>query len=86
MIIFADYPQIPLYGILPDKFAMLPTTAMPLSHYRESLGCCISLPTSLGRRGVLDTKTAELNERENAVITEAAGKIRAVMEGLANPN
>ncbi len=48
----------------------------PISHWIEEMGCCLSLPVVLGRKGVLRTLRMPLNEEEQASLAESASTLR----------
>ncbi|KAF4565378.1 hypothetical protein EYR40_002629 [Pleurotus pulmonarius] len=48
----------------------------PISHWIEEMGCCLSLPVVLGRKGVLRTLRMPLNEEEQASLAESASALR----------
>ncbi|KAI5449202.1 hypothetical protein NCC49_005239 [Naganishia albida] len=56
---------------------------IPVSHWQEQYGCCLSLPVVLGRNGVVETLPFTLEEEENAALERSAGCIREVMESCA---
>lgn len=53
---------------------------MPLSHFQENLGCCLSLPAIVGRQGVVGEFPLFLNEKEEAFLAASASSLRAVVE------
>ncbi|KAH0566478.1 hypothetical protein GP486_000120 [Trichoglossum hirsutum] len=55
----------------------------PLSHWQESLKCCLSLPAILGRSGVLSTIPTPLSEGERALIEKSAKEMRQVVHQCA---
>jgi L-lactate dehydrogenase len=52
---------------------------LPLSHWQENLGCCLSLPVVLGRKGVLPFPV-DLEESELQFLVQSAKALRAVIE------
>lgn len=56
---------------------------IPVSHWQEEYGCCLSLPVVLGRSGVAETLPFTLEAEEKAALERSAGCIREVMEGCA---
>lgn len=54
---------------------------LPLSHWREELGCCLSLPAVLGRGGVLRSMEMGLNSEEQGFLEDSARALRGVVEG-----
>lgn len=53
---------------------------MPLSHWSQKLGCCLSLPAIVGRQGVVGEFPLFLNEKEEAFLAASANSLRAVVE------
>jgi L-lactate dehydrogenase len=51
----------------------------PVSHWQEKLGVCLSLPTVLGRAGVVRTVECPLNEEEEAKLEESAKALREMV-------
>lgn len=56
---------------------------LPVSHWREELGCCLSLPAVLGRKGVVAGLPFKLDEGEQAALEKSAKSIRDVMATCA---
>jgi L-lactate dehydrogenase len=52
---------------------------LPLSHWQENLGCCLSLPVVLGRKGV-SPFPVDLEENELQFLVQSAKALRAVIE------
>jgi L-lactate dehydrogenase len=52
----------------------------PVSHWIESLGCCLSLPAVLGRKGVLRTIDLPLNKEASEKLEQSAAEIRKGVE------
>lgn len=52
---------------------------LPLSHWQEQLGCCLSLPAILGRKGVEPWKV-ELSESEQRFLLESAKGLREIIK------
>lgn len=53
----------------------------PLSFYQPSLGCCLSMPAVVGRRGIVKPMPIELDEAEQAELEKCAHGLRGVIEG-----
>lgn len=54
----------------------------PVSHFQPELGCCLSLPAVLGRKGALRTVPLELSEEEQATLTATAKELKANIDRL----
>ncbi|RVX73102.1 hypothetical protein B0A52_02228 [Exophiala mesophila] len=52
----------------------------PISHWNEELGCCLSLPVVLGRKGVVRTLKIPLNEEEQKLLRNSAKTLRALID------
>jgi L-lactate dehydrogenase len=52
----------------------------PISHYLEDLGCCLSLPVVLGRKGVVRTFKLPLSDEENEALQESAKNLKEVVK------
>ena len=52
---------------------------LPVSHWREELECCLSLPAVLGRKGVVGGLPFKLDEGEQDALEKSAKSIRDVM-------
>lgn len=52
----------------------------PLSHFQDNLGCCLSLPVVLGRKGILRTISPALNSEEETKLLESGNALREVVE------
>lgn len=52
---------------------------LPLSHWQEDLGCCLSLPAVLGRKGTSEFPV-DLNETELQFLVQSANALRLVIE------
>lgn len=52
----------------------------PISHWRKDLGCCLSLPVVLGRKGVVRALPANLNEDERKALEKSANSLRDVIK------
>lgn len=56
-------------------------TVRPLSFYEPSLGCCLSMPAVVGRKGIVKPMPIELDEQEQAELDKCAKGLRGVIEG-----
>ncbi|KAF2255256.1 l-lactate dehydrogenase-like protein [Trematosphaeria pertusa] len=56
-------------------------TVRPLSFYQPELGCCLSMPAVIGRRGIIRKMPVQLNEEEQTELEACARGLRAVLEG-----
>ncbi|OCT53148.1 L-lactate dehydrogenase A [Cladophialophora carrionii] len=81
-VLYDNKAQVPLFGRMPDHATALPPGPMPISHFQEKLGCCISLPALLGREGVVRTVQVKLEEREEKKLARAGVNIRETVERL----
>ena len=53
----------------------------PLSFYQPELGCCLSMPAVVGRKGIVKPMPIELDEHEQAELRKCAHGLRGVIEG-----
>ena len=53
----------------------------PLSFYQPELGCCLSMPAVVGRRGIVKAMPVELDEGERAELESCARGLRGIIEG-----
>ncbi|EXJ63776.1 hypothetical protein A1O7_00111 [Cladophialophora yegresii CBS 114405] len=81
-IIYDNKAPVPLFGRMPDHATALPLGPMPINHFQEKLGCCVSLPALLGRQGVVRTVQVKLEEREEKKLARAAVSVRETVERL----
>ena len=51
----------------------------PISHWVPELGCCLSLPVELGRRGIARTLPLQHDEEENEALARSAETLRGVI-------
>lgn len=51
----------------------------PISHWIEDMGCCLSLPVVLGRRGVVRALNMPLNEEERKLLAHSADTLRKLI-------
>ncbi|KAF2200807.1 l-lactate dehydrogenase-like protein [Delitschia confertaspora ATCC 74209] len=56
-------------------------TVRPISFYQPSLGCCLSMPCVLGRKGVERAMPIILDETEQRELEDCAKNLRSVIEG-----
>lgn len=54
----------------------------PISHFSEKLGCCLSLPVVLGRKGVVRAIPVPLSTEEDAALEKSAAGLREVIAGV----
>jgi L-lactate dehydrogenase len=54
----------------------------PISHFSEKLGCCLSLPVVLGRKGIVRTIPLPLSEDETLALEKSAESLHEVIEGV----
>ena len=52
---------------------------LPLSHWQEHLGCCLSLPAVLGRKGIVPFPV-DLDETERTFLLKSAKALREIIE------
>lgn len=53
----------------------------PLSFYQPELGCCLSMPAVVGRKGIVKAMPVQLDEGERAELESCARGLRGVIEG-----
>ncbi|KAI4613780.1 hypothetical protein J4E83_007382 [Alternaria metachromatica] len=53
----------------------------PLSFYQPELGCCLSMPAVVGRKGIIKAMPVQLDEVEKAQLEACAKGLRGVIEG-----
>lgn len=53
----------------------------PLSFYQPELGCCLSMPAVVGRKGIVRPMPIELDQSEKAELQSCAKGLRAIIEG-----
>lgn len=56
-------------------------TVRPLSFYQPELGCCLSMPAVIGRRGIIRKMPVQLDETEKKDLEDCAKNLRGVIEG-----
>jgi L-lactate dehydrogenase len=54
----------------------------PISHWVPSLGCCLSLPVVLGRRGAARVLPITLSEGEQKALENSANTLRQVITSV----
>lgn len=52
---------------------------LPISHWQEEFNCCLSLPTILGRKGIVGTFPLNLDASEQAFLSESAKTLQQVI-------
>ncbi|KAH8781750.1 lactate dehydrogenase/glycoside hydrolase [Hyaloscypha sp. PMI_1271] len=52
---------------------------LPLSHWQEDLGCCLSLPAILGRKGI-SPFPVDLDETEHQFLVQSAQALRLIIK------
>ncbi|KAJ3454200.1 hypothetical protein MRS44_018094 [Fusarium solani] len=52
----------------------------PVSHYQQELGCCLSLPAVIGRKGVVSTMQRPLDSEEESRIARSAKDLKGIIE------
>jgi len=55
----------------------------PISHWNEEMGCCLSLPVVLGRKGIVRTLDIPLNDEERQMLNKSAKALRGFIEEAA---
>ncbi|KAF1943478.1 l-lactate dehydrogenase-like protein [Clathrospora elynae] len=53
----------------------------PLSFYQPELGCCLSMPAVVGRKGIIKAMPVQLDAEEQAQLEACAKGLRGVIEG-----
>ncbi|KAL6709718.1 hypothetical protein ACN47E_001147 [Coniothyrium glycines] len=53
----------------------------PLSFYQPELGCCLSMPAVVGRKGIVKAMPIQLDEEEREELEKCAKGLRGVIEG-----
>jgi L-lactate dehydrogenase len=53
----------------------------PLSFYQPELGCCLSMPAVVGRRGIVKAMPVQLDGEEQAQLEACAKGLRGVIQG-----
>lgn len=53
---------------------------LPLSHWQEELGVCLSLPAVLGRDGIVSSLPLHLDDQEQEFLKNSAQSLRRVAE------
>lgn len=48
----------------------------PISHWVDELGCCLSLPVVLGRRGIVRSFNMPLSQEESDLLTKSASTLK----------
>jgi L-lactate dehydrogenase len=52
----------------------------PISHWVDGLGCCLSLPVVLGRRGIIRSLKIPLNQEEESLLFKSAETLRTLIQ------
>ncbi|KAH7466310.1 lactate dehydrogenase/glycoside hydrolase [Fusarium oxysporum f. sp. albedinis] len=52
----------------------------PVSHFQEDYGCCLSLPTVIGRKGILRSVPLAMSPGENAAVKVSGELLKASVE------
>ncbi|ORX91585.1 l-lactate dehydrogenase-like protein [Clohesyomyces aquaticus] len=55
-------------------------TVRPISFYQPELGCCLSMPAVLGRKGIIQSMPIVLDEEEQMELEKCARHLRGVIE------
>lgn len=53
----------------------------PLSFYQPELGCCLSMPAVVGRKGIIKAMPIQLDDEEKAELEKCARGLRGIIEG-----
>ncbi len=56
---------------------------LPLSHWQEDWGCCLSLPAVLGRDGIISSFPLHLNKTEQSFLSDSAKSLKKVIAEYA---
>ncbi|KAF2644177.1 l-lactate dehydrogenase-like protein [Massarina eburnea CBS 473.64] len=56
-------------------------TVRPLSFFQPELGCCLSMPAVIGRKGIVRAMRIELDEEERGFLVSCAENLRGVIRG-----
>lgn len=56
-------------------------TVRPLSFYQPELGCCLSMPAVVGRKGILRAMPIQLDLEEQKLLENCAQDLRAIIDG-----
>jgi L-lactate dehydrogenase len=54
----------------------------PISHFQAELGCCLSLPVILGRKGIVKSVTLQLSSDEKAKLESSAKSLRTMADRI----
>ncbi len=52
---------------------------LPLSHWQENWGCCLSLPAVLGRDGIISSFPLQLDDSEMSFLSNSAESLKQVI-------
>jgi len=53
---------------------------LPLSHWQENWGCCLSLPAVLGRDGIISSFPLQLDDAEKKFLSDSAASLKKAIE------
>jgi L-lactate dehydrogenase len=56
-------------------------TVRPISFYQPDLGCCLSMPAVIGRKGIVRAMPIQLDDTERRELDNCARGLRGVIEG-----
>lgn len=56
----------------------------PISHLHPDMGCCVSLPVVLGRKGIIKTVPLVLSSEEEARLAHSGKIVRETVQGLVH--
>jgi L-lactate dehydrogenase len=56
-------------------------TVRPISFYQPELGCCLSMPAVIGRKGIVRAMPIQLDDMEKVELESCARGLRAIIEG-----
>jgi len=59
---------------------------VPLSHYQEDLGCCLSKPVVLGRKGIMRTVPIPLSDEEQEKMKASAKSLTEIIKDAEENN
>jgi L-lactate dehydrogenase len=54
--------------------------ATPIGSYQQAFGVTLSLPSAVGRRGIVSVIEPELSDEERAALEKSAQTLRAALE------
>ena len=56
-------------------------TVRPVSFFQPELGCCLSMPAVIGRKGIVRPMPIVLDDAEKKELEKCAAELRAIIEG-----